>query len=149
VPAFICPAGHASPPGSVTCRACGEPLPQQDPVTIPRPALGVLRLSTGDAIPLDRDVVMGRNPRSDLTGEDRPHMVKVPGGDGEISRTHLIVSLDGWHALVTDLGSTNGTLVEVPGGAAQRLRPNQPMLMPNATLVTLADNIYFTFEAGG
>jgi hypothetical protein len=149
VPALICPAGHASPPGSVTCRACGGQLPQQEPVPVPRPVLGILRLSTGDAIPLDRDVLMGRNPRTDLAGEDRPHMVKVPSGDGEISRTHLTVSLDGWHALVTDLGSTNGTLVELPGRAPQRLRPNEPMPMPAGTLVTLADNIYFTFEAGG
>ena len=51
-------------------------------------------------------------------------MVKLPSADGDISRTHLRVSLDGWHVLVTDLNSTNGTLVDAarprPAAAAAR-----------------------------
>jgi hypothetical protein len=146
VQALLCPSGHVSPPNCITCRACAEPLPQQEPVLVPRPALGVLRLSTGDVITLDRSVVMGRNPRSELAGDERPHVVKLPSGDGEISRTHLIVTLDGWHVLVTDLQSTNGTLVELPGRLPERLRPKEAMPIPNGALVTLADGIYFRFE---
>ncbi|MGH3274022.1 MAG: hypothetical protein ACRDNZ_06800, partial [Streptosporangiaceae bacterium] len=104
VPALICPAGHVNPPSEASCRQCGAALPQ-DPVVVPRPVLGVLRLSTGDVLTLDRDVVMGRSPRADFTGangEDRPHVVKLPSADGDISRTHLRVTLSGWHVLVTD-----------------------------------------------
>ena len=114
VRALLCPSGHVNPPSSAVCRRCAAPLPQ-DTVIVPRPVLGVLRLSVGDEITLDRDVVMGRSPRADFTGadgEERPHVVKLPSGDGDISRTHLRVSLDGWHVLVTDLNSTNGTLVD-------------------------------------
>ena len=146
VHALLCQRSHANPPSSVTCRICGEPLPPQDPVVVPRPVLGVLRLSTGGVISLDRGVVLGRNPRTEFDGNERLHAVKLPGGDGDISRTHLKVTLDGWHVLVTDLKSTNGTLVELPGCPPERLRPGDPFPIPNATVVTLAEDIYFRYE---
>ena len=116
---------------------------------VPRPVLGVLRLSLGDVISLDRDVVMGRNPRPTspgADGEERPHVVKLPSADGDISRTHLRVTLDGWHVLVTDLNSTNGTLVTLPGRESEQLRPGQPMPIQPGTVVTLADGIDFRYE---
>ena len=146
VHALLCPSSHPSPPSSSVCRVCGVPLPQQDPVTVPRPVLGVLRLSSGDGITLDRGVVMGRSPRTDFDGGERPHIVKLPSGDGEISRTHLQVSLDGWDVLVTDLKSTNGTMVALPGRDPERLRPGKPFPIQPGTVVTLADDIYFRYE---
>jgi FHA domain-containing protein len=146
VHAVLCPGSHPNPPSSASCRMCDAPLPQQDPVTVPRPVLGVLRLSTGDVITLDRGVIMGRNPGTDFGGGERPHVVKLPSGDGEISRTHLQISLDGWHVLVTDLKSTNGTLVALPGRDPEQLRPNEPLLIQPGTLVTLADGIDFRYE---
>ncbi len=148
IPALICPAGHANPPSEAACRRCGALLPD-DVVVVPRPVLGVLRLSTGDVITLDRGVVMGRDPRADLgdaDGEERPHVVKLPSADGDISRTHLRVTLDGWHVLVTDLKSTNGTLVTLPGRDPEQLRPDEPVPIRPGTVVTLADGIDFRFE---
>ena len=147
VQAVLCPDGHPNPPGSPACRRCGGPLPPQAPVTVPRPVLGVLRLSTGDVITLDRGVVMGRSPRTDFDGPDRPHVVKLPSADGEISRTHLQVSLDGWHVLITDLNSTNGTLVELPGREPERLRPAEPLPIQPGTQVILAIGVDFCYEA--
>jgi hypothetical protein len=148
VPALLCPSGHVNPPSGATCRRCGAPLPH-DPVPVPRPVLGVLRLSLGDVIALDRGVLMGRNPRTDFAGtdgEERPHVVKLPSADGDISRTHLRVTLDGWHVLVTDLNSTNGTLVTLPGRDPQQLRPGEPVPIQPGTVVTLADGIDFRYE---
>ncbi len=147
VQALLCPNSHASPPTSSVCRVCGAPLPQQDLVSVPRPVLGVLRLSTGDVIALDRGVVMGRSPSTDLNGEERPHVVKLPSGDGEISRTHLQVSLEGWQVLVTDLNSTNGTLIGLPGRDPEHLRPGQPTPIEFGTLVVLAVGVEFRYEA--
>ena len=150
VQAVLCLDAHVNPPNSPVCRRCGTPLPQQDPVTIPRPVLGVLRLSTGDVVTLDRGVIMGRSPRADFAGQDgaeRPHIVKLPSGEGDISRHHLRVSLDGWHVLVTDLNSTNGTLVAMPGRDAEQLRPGEAALIQPGTVVTLADGIDFRYEA--
>ena len=146
VHALLCPNSHVNPPSNSICRACGTPLPPQDPVTVPRPVLGALRLSTGDAITLDRGVVMGRSPRIEFDGEERPHIVKLPSGDGEISRTHLQVILDGWRVLVEDLHSTNGTLIVLPGRDPEQLRPGQPMPIQPGTLVILAVGIEFRYE---
>ena len=148
VPALLCPSGHVNPPSGAVCRRCGAPLPH-DPVPVPRPVLGVLRLSLGDVIMLDRGVLMGRNPRADFAGtegEERPHVVKLPSAGGDISRTHLRVSLDGWHVLVTDLNSTNGTLVTLPGRDPQQLRPGEPVPIQPGTVVALADGIDFRYE---
>jgi hypothetical protein len=148
VPALICPAGHVNPPSEALCGRCGAALPP-DPVVVPRPVLGVLRLSVGDIISLDRDVVMGRNPKPDFPGtdgEERPHVVRLPSEDSDISRTHLRVTLDGWHVLVTDLNSTNGTLVTLPGREPETLRPGEPMPIKPGTVVTLAYGIDFRYE---
>jgi FHA domain len=148
VPALLCPNGHVNPPSDAACRRCGAPLPH-DPVPVLRPVLGVLRLSLGDVITLDRGVLMGRNPRTDFAGtdgEERPHVVKLPSAGGDISRTHLRVTLDGWHVLVTDLNSTNGTLVTLPGREPQQLRPSEPVPIQPGTVVTLADGIDFRYE---
>ncbi|MGH3154149.1 MAG: FHA domain-containing protein [Streptosporangiaceae bacterium] len=147
VKAVLCSHRHPNPPGTPACGRCGAPLPAQAPVTVPRPVLGVLRLSTGDIITLDRGVVMGRSPRTDFAGPDRPHVVKLPSGDGEISRTHLQVSLDGWHVLVTDLNSTNGTMVALPGRDPERLRPGEPLPIQPGTQVIMAVGIDFRYEA--
>lgn len=151
--ARICPNAHVNPPNSAMCRRCGAPLPY-DPVPVSRPVLGVLRLSLGDVITLDRGVLMGRNPRVDFAGPggldagggERPHVVKLPSAGGDISRTHLRVTLDGWHVLVTDLNSTNGTLVTLPGRDPQQLRPGEPMPIRPGTVVTLAEGIDFRYE---
>jgi hypothetical protein len=137
-----------NPPSEAACRQCGTPLPN-DTVIVPRPVLGILRLSTGDVITLDRDVVLGRNPPADFAGadgEERPHVVRLPSADGDISRTHLRVTLDGWHVLVTDLNSTNGTLVTLPGRDPEQLRRGETVPIRLGTVVTLTEGIDFRYE---
>jgi hypothetical protein len=149
VPALICPDGHVNPPSEAVCRRCEATLPD-DPVAAPRPALGVLRLSTGDVVVLDRGVVLGRDPRTDFVGferEEPPHVVRLPIAGGDISRTHVRVTLDGWHVLVTDLKSINGTVVTLPGRSPERLRPGETVPIKPGTVVTLADGIDFRYEA--
>ena len=146
VKAIPCPDGHPNPPHSATCRICGADLGPSTPVTVPRPVLGTLRLSTGDSVPLDRGAVIGRSPEA-ITGErgDRRNVVRVPSPNKDISRNHLEVKLDGWHVLLTDLRSTNGTLVTVPGEQPQRLRPDEPFPIPPGTVVNLGDEVTFTY----
>jgi hypothetical protein len=149
VHAVECPNGHPNPAHAVSCRICHAAVPDTTPVTVPRPVLGVLRMSTGDAIPLDRGVLMGRGPTaSRLVDGERPHLVKIPSPDKHISRTHLEIRLDEWHVLVTDLGSTNGTFVTLPGRDPERLRPDTPMPIEPGATVALADEVTFRFEVG-
>jgi hypothetical protein len=147
VQAVACPYGHLGPTYEPYCRICGTAIEDLRPFLAVRPPLGLVRLSTGDVVPLDRSVIMGRNPRTEDGNEvGRPHLVRLPSPDNDVSRTHVEVRLEDWHVLVVDLGSTNGTTVTNPGQAPIRLRAHEPMpLEPNAE-VNLADEIVFRYE---
>lgn len=147
VVAARCPDGHLSPAYAGTCRVCGQPLPAQQPVEIPRPPLGVLRLSNGDTVVLDRGCILGRNPRvpAGHSGE-QPNLVKLIDPDKDISGQHLEVRLEYWHVAVKDLGSTNGTQVVLPGENPVTLRPNDPVMIEPGAKVILAGVFSFTFE---
>jgi hypothetical protein len=146
VHAVVCPLGHLSPPYAPQCRVCGTAVPPQEPFVTSRPSLGLLRLSTGEVVPLDRTVVLGRNPRTEDTGPSGPLIVTVPSPNKDISRSHVEVRLEDWNVLVTDLGSTNGTTVTVPGHPPVRLRANEPMPIESQTEVNIADEVVFRYE---
>ena len=148
--AVLCPAGHVSPPHQTTCRTCGRLVPTQEPFSTPRPTLGVLRLSRGDLVSLDRGVILGRAPSVDpaIPVASRPHVVKVASPLRDVSRNHLEVILEGWHVMVRDLGTTNGTTVTLPGrGPVQLVGHDQQVLEPGA-IVALADEVTFTYDVG-
>ena len=149
--ATACPNRHLGPPHASTCRVCGAPVPQQEPFSVPRPPLGVLHLSTGDMVPLDRDVVLGRAPSAapDADPHARPHLVQLSSPGNDISRTHLRVDLEGWHVQVIDLGSTNGTIVTLPGQQPVRLRAHDPFTIVPGTIVNIADEVQARFEVTG
>ncbi|MGO4604163.1 FHA domain-containing protein [Terrabacter sp. 2YAF2] len=147
--AVLCAAGHPTTPHSDRCRVCGSSIPPQEPFTMPRPPLGVLRLSTGDVVTLDRSVLLGRAPKlgDGLAAHDRPHVVKVPSPERDVSRNHVEVILEGWHVLIRDLGTTNGTTVSLPGESPVRLRANDQQVLEPGSYVSMADEVSFTFEA--
>ncbi len=144
----LCPAGHASSPHSSHCRVCQREIPAQQPFMTPRPSLGTLRLSTGDVVSLDRGVLFGRQPKvnDDVKVSDRPHVVRLASPDKDISRNHVEVLLDGWHVLVRDLGSINGTTVALPGEEPVRLRPSDQQNIEPGTVVGIADTVTFSYE---
>ncbi|MFC8502942.1 FHA domain-containing protein [Pedococcus sp. NPDC057267] len=146
--AVLCPAGHPSPPHAVTCRVCDREIPPQQPFQAPRPPLGTIRLSSGDVVTLDRGVLLGRAPKlnADLPAADRPHLVRVVSAENDISRNHVEVVLEGWHVLVRDLGSTNGTTITLPGQQPVRLRPSDSQVIEPGTVVGMADEVTFTYE---
>lgn len=149
--AVRCTTGHYSAPHATRCRVCGQELPSQQPEPTLRPPLGLLRLSTGDVVTLDRGVLVGRAPRSpqEADGADAPHLLRVASPDNEISRNHVEVALDGWHVLVRDLGSTNGTTVTLPGASPVRVRPDDQQSIEPGTTITLADQVSMVFEVTG
>jgi len=146
--AVLCPAGHASSPHASACRVCGRDIPPQQPFQTPRPRLGVLRISTGGVVPLDRGVLLGRAPRvnADLPPNARPHLVRLASVDNDISRNHAEVVLEGWHVLVRDLGSTNGTTITLPGEAPVRLRPTEDQGIEPGTVISIADEVTLIYE---
>lgn len=147
VPAVRCPAGHLNPPQGTHCRVCGIPVPPQESYQIPQPVLGVLRLSTGGDVPLDRDIFLGRDPSSTEDRKARkPHMLRLPSPGKDISRDHLEIRLIGWRVMVIDLGSTNGTTVIVPGGRPEPLAAGGSRMIEPGTQVVLAEEVSLVYE---
>lgn len=148
VGAVRCPGGHLNPPAAVDCRICAAPLPPQSPIQVYRPPLGLLRLSTGDSIVLDRNVVLGRAPGTPAgNGAGEPHYVKLAGRFNDVSRRHVEVRIDGWDVIAVDLESRNGTSVEQPGEAAVELPSGGSQALRNGAVVGLAQDVTFRFEA--
>jgi FHA domain len=140
--AVLCPNGHASPPSSISCRICGGPVAIQGPQFVAYPVLAVLRASDGTSAELDRPIIIGRAPSTDRSSSRAPRLMTVPSPNHDISRTHLEVSPDGWQIVVTDLNSTNGTILVRPGGGdPQQLPPGEPVPVQVGSVMELGDGV--------
>jgi hypothetical protein len=148
VQAVNCSQLHPNAPQAQRCRICDEPLADQDPASAPRPSLGFLRFSTGQLVELDSRVVVGRSPSVErVSGDDLPQLVQVESRWQDISRSHLEVRLEGWHVLLVDLDSANGTVVTLPGRSPERLHPGDPYPLVPGAVVDLAGEVTFRYEA--
>lgn len=105
---------------------------------------GALLISTGQRVVLDRGAVLGRSP--EWHGPDPRHLVTVVGSFGDVSRSHVGVSLDDDGVQVEDLGSTNGTLVAQPGAPQHLLRVGVAERLEPGAVVTLSRDVSFTYE---
>jgi hypothetical protein len=143
VQAAICQAGHPNPPYAQHCGLCGAPVPAQTSQLVPRPVLGVLRSPDGASTLIDRPILVGRAPvqRDDLS--ELPELMRVPSPGQDISRTHLLVRPDEWEIVLTDLHSTNGTVIVRPGPGVDRLQlqPGEPLAVTVGTVVELGDGV--------
>ncbi|MDQ2587287.1 FHA domain-containing protein [Saccharothrix yanglingensis] len=143
VRAVTCPNQHLNSEYAVSCRVCAQDIAPQEAFVVPRPPLGVLRLSTGGLVTLDRGVVLGRDPQAGPRGS---HAIRLAVQGNDISRNHVEVRLDGWDVHVVDLGSKNGTSVITPGWPAQELAALIPHPLPPGSRVVLGENTFFTYE---
>lgn len=143
VQAAICVSGHPNPPYADRCGLCGAPVPPQTTQLVPRPVLGVLRSPDGTSVRIDRPILLGRAPvlRDDLA--EVPELMRVPSPGQDISRTHLLISPDDWEIRLTDLHSTNGTIIVRPGPGVERLQlqPGEPYAVVAGTVVELGDGV--------
>ncbi len=151
VVAALCPVGHATPAFAPTCRVCGARVPAQEPREIARPTLGVLHLSTGQTVVLDRGAILGRGPSvpADFPvrpGEAEPRLVALPDPNAYVSVQHLEVSLDYWNVVVRDLRSTGGTHLLTPDGHRTALMPGEPTVLPPGASVILAETVTARFD---
>ncbi|MHA7132118.1 FHA domain-containing protein [Oerskovia turbata] len=141
-----CVDGHANPPSRDTCGSCVHVL-VGDAHLVTRPSLGRFTLSTGQVVELDRPVVLGRRPRTTRAqSNDLPRLVAVPSPEQDISRSHVEIQLEGWHVLVRDLNTTNGTTLLRPGQPPRRLHPGEPAMVGSHDVVDVGDGVTFTFE---
>ncbi|OUE21426.1 hypothetical protein BFL34_00779 [Clavibacter michiganensis] len=95
-----------------------------------------------DRIPLDAPAIVGRRPRPPRVVRGvAPRLVTVPSPLGEISGTHLGLRQDSGVVVVTDLGSTNGTVVLVPGAERLALRPGESLVVVPGTRIDIGDGV--------
>ena len=146
--AVSCPLGHLTPPAAPQCRVCHQRVAPQEPRRVDRPTLGGLRLPTGEVVPLDRGVVLGRKPAPADGSSDWPHLVHLPRDHSFVSRQHLEIELDGWDVVARDLDSRGGTTIAPPGREPQRMRPREAYVLEAGTVLDLAQVYAVRFETG-
>ena len=141
VRASICPQGHPNPPELRECLICAQPLTGVFSY-VRRPALATLTLSTGAAIEVAGDVVIGRAPQVQAGGD--PHivaLVPVASPQHMVSRSHLMLTTSGWSVLAQDLGSSNGTVLARPGATPVLLGSGMPTPVFMGDLMDVGDGV--------
>ena len=141
VRAAVCPQGHANPPEIRECLICSQPLTGVFSY-VRRPALATLTLSTGAAVEVAGDVVVGRAPQVQTGGD--PHivaLVAVPSPQHMVSRSHLMLTTSGWSILAQDLGSSNGTVLARPGATPVLLGSGIPTPVFMGDLMDVGDGV--------
>ncbi|SDZ12716.1 FHA domain-containing protein [Herbiconiux ginsengi] len=107
----------------------------------------VYEIRVGDQPPLELTgaVVVGRRPQPRRSA-DRPFtrapaqaLIAVDSPAQEVSANHVEIALSGRTVVVTDLRSTNGTTVRLPGRPAVRLRQGDSVVASGSAIVEIGD----------
>lgn len=101
-----------------------------------------LERTDGSREPLSQPVLIGRSPTASGSASDA-RLIAI-ADDPDISRTHLRVAVEGDAVVVTDLGSKNGSIITLPGGAPRKLRASEPTVVLPGTLIDLGGGTTFT-----
>ncbi len=143
--AAMCGRQHANPPDARVCARCGAPVDTQSPRWINPPVLAVVKASTGQVAELNSVVLVGRSPTAQESDQD-PVLMAVPSPSQDISRTHVRLAAAQWQIVVTDLHSTNGTMLLRQGEAPVRLRPGEPVSVGIGAVLDLGDGVTIWIE---
>lgn len=141
LPARFCLAGHPNPPEFPACRVCRQPL-APEVAHISQPILGVVVFSTGQAVNLDRNIIVGRAPGP---GTEDFYTVALPSPTQVISRQHCLIEVNGWEVRLLDQGSENGTVIR-RAGQELRVSGGQAVAVQPGDIVGVGDGGGFRFE---
>jgi hypothetical protein len=97
-------------------------------------------VNASEPILLDAPALIGRRPGLPrvVTGHP-PRLVRVPSPLREVSSTHVELRQQGALVIVTDLKSTNGTVVAAPGREPVKLRGGESVVAVPGTVVDIGD----------
>ena len=120
----------------------GQP---QAPAVTARPVAKMV-FSTGEVVDVDRAILVGRAPEARrFASTDQPRLVTVASPNQEISSTHLEIrpgsGADHGMAVVTDLGSTNGTVLVQPGLPPEDLQAGIAVSLIPGAILDLGDGV--------
>lgn len=121
-------------------------IPGQPPAPAVTQPVAKLLISDGQTVVVDRAVLIGRAPEARrFTSTEQPMLVAVPSRLHEISSTHVEVrpgtGADHGTAVVTDMGSTNGTVLVQPGLGPEDLKPGIAVQLIPGAIINLGDGI--------
>ena len=106
----------------------------------PRPPLGVLTLDDGSTLSVQWTTVIGRHPSQDervLQGEAAPFVVS--DDSQSVSRAHAMLELVEWDVLISDLGSSNHTYIELPGESRRQLGSGERAVLSSGTVIHIGE----------
>ncbi|GAA3747602.1 hypothetical protein GCM10022239_23890 [Leifsonia bigeumensis] len=145
-PVAEAPSGGAGPGAGP--KSIGQPEALGHP-EVPGHPVSFIRIGSHEPIPLDVPAYIGRRPSSPrITGGRLPRLVMVPSPSREVSSTHLEIRQEGPTVVVTDLGSTNGTLVTNPLGSPVKLRQGESVVVVDGSIVDIGDGIRVVIVPG-
>lgn len=126
-------------------RQPGIPGQPQPPSVVSTPVARLV-ISSGETVEVDRAVIVGRAPEARrFSSTEQPRLVTVPSPHQEISSTHLEVrpgaGADHGSAVVTDMGSTNGTVLVQPGLPPEALQPGIAVQLIPGAIIDLGDGV--------
>ncbi len=98
---------------------------------------------------LDVDSYIGRRPNAARIAQNSVRLVTVSSPAHEVSATHVLLRQSGNDVEVTDLESTNGTLVELPDGSQLRLHAHVATVVPSGSRVLIGDGVVIDLFAPG
>lgn len=91
-------------------------------------------------IALDVPALVGRKPTAPrIPGKIFPRLVRVSSPLSEVSSTHVELRQEGTSVIVTDLRSTNGSVVRMPGARPVTLCQGESLVVRSGTLVDIGD----------
>lgn len=89
---------------------------------------------------LDAPTRLGRRPSPPrIPAGVAPRLIRVASPSNEVSASHLEVRQVGSSVIVTDLRSTNGSLVIQPGSVPRKLRQGESVVVSPGALVDIGD----------
>lgn len=114
-------------------------LPAESPAAVVTPF--TLVFSTGERAQVVGRGLIGRMPVAPAN-ETWDHLIVVSDPSKTVSKTHLRVEALAEGLMVTDLDSANGTVVSMPGIAAERLAPHERVIVRSGASVGIGDQSF-------
>jgi len=111
-------------------------------------AVAVVVFDNGTTLSVRRHTTMGRAPETDrfVTSQERAG-IRVEDPDESMSRAHLLLRVTDWEVEVIDLGSRNGTFVQMGDGVWRRLMPGLAYRVADGQVVRLGGRSFSLYHS--
>lgn len=113
---------------------------EEPPPDVPLGGRNRISINGGQPLTLEESLILGRHPRMPrvLSGPT-PKLVVLHSPREEVSGTHIELTPVGASIVVTDLRSTNGTVIVMPGAARVMMSSGDSMVAVPGSVIELGD----------